>query len=269
MRITGKTKIMFILADAVDHIVGSDVLNRAFEKSGLDIAVAPLSVAPPDLEQTLDTIRRLANVIGFGVTIPHKIEILRHVDELTEAARAIGAVNFVRREADGKLIGHNVDGDGLVAGLGTHGFKIEGARILQIGAGGVGRAIAYALAQAGAASITLVNRNVEKARDLAATIRATSPRTMMSVHASEEDLPNAAYDLIVNATSLGMHVGDPLPVSLHRITSETTVAEVIMKPSVTPLLEEADRLGARVVPGMAMMQPQPQLVARFLGFSAA
>jgi shikimate dehydrogenase len=269
MRITGKTKIMFILADAVDHIVGSDVLNRAFEENGLDIAVSPLSVAPPDLEQTVATIRRLANVIGFGVTIPHKIEILCHVDDLTEAARAIGAVNFVRREGDGRLVGHNVDGEGFVAGLGIHDVTIEGANILQIGAGGVGRAIAYALAQAGAASITLVNRKVEKADDLAATIRATSPRTMMSVHASEEDLPDAAYDLIVNTTSLGMHAGDPLPVSLRRITSETTVAEVIMKPSMTPLLADAERLGVRMVPGMAMMQPQAHLVAHFLGMSAA
>jgi len=269
MRITGKTKIMFILADAVDHIVGSDVLNRAFETEGYDIAVSPLSVAPADLEQTVAAIRRFANVIGFGVTIPHKIEILRHVDALTEAAQAIGAVNFVRQDADGRLVGHNVDGEGFVAGLINHGVAIKGAKVVQIGAGGVGRAIAYALAQAGAASIALVNRDVAKADDLAATVRANSPDTMISVHASQDDVPDGAYDLIINATSLGMHAGDPFPLSRDFISSGTTVAEVIMKPAITPLLEEAGRLGARAIPGLSMMQPQPHLVARFLELSTA
>ena len=268
MRITGKTRIMFILADAVDHIVGSDVLNQSFEEQDLDIAVSPLSIAPDDLEQSVATISRFANVIGFGVTIPHKIAIIRHLDGLTDAARAIGAVNFVRRDADGRLVGHNIDGEGFVAGLASHGVQVEGARILQIGAGGVGRAIAYSLAQAGAASIALVNRSTEKAKDLAATIRAKMPDAVISVHACEADLSDEAFDLIVNATSLGMHADDPMPASLHHVRAGATVAEVIMKPAITPLLKEADRSGARVIPGLAMMQPQPALVARFLGLAA-
>ena len=150
MRITGKTRIMFILADAVDHIVGSDVLNRAFDDMKLDVAVSPLSIGSDDLAATLDLIRRIGNVAGFGVTIPHKIAAVGLVDELTDAARDIGAVNFVRRNQNGSLTGHNIDGEGFIAGLAAHGVETRDARILQIGAGGVGRAIAFALAGEGA-----------------------------------------------------------------------------------------------------------------------
>jgi shikimate dehydrogenase len=267
MRITGKTRIMFIVADAVDHIVGSDVLNRAFDDMKLDVAVSPLSIGSDDLAATLDLIRRIGNVAGFGVTIPHKIAAVGLVDELTDAARDIGAVNFVRRNGDGSLTGHNIDGEGFIAGLAAHGVETRGARILQIGAGGVGRAIAFALAGGGAGAIHLVNRNAAKGEELVAAIQARLPRARISSYASERDLPDGAFDLVVNATSLGMHEGDPLPVSLARAAPSSVVAEVIMKPASTPLLVEAERLGCRTVPGIAMMQPQPLLVARFLGLA--
>lgn len=265
MRITGKTRIMFILADAVDHIVGSDVLNRAFGELKLDVAVSPLSVKSDDLAQMLDMIRRIGNVAGFGVTIPHKIAAVELVDEVIDAARDIGAVNFVRREADGKLVGHNIDGEGFLAGLAGHQVEVRGKSVLQVGAGGVGRAIAFALAGAGARPIHLVNRDRERAVRLADAIRARVPEAALQVHANQDDLPDHAFDLVVNATSLGMHDGDPMPVSGFRLRPSATVAEVIMTPAVTPFLAEAGRIGCRTVPGMAMMQPQPKLVARFLG----
>ena len=268
MRITGKTRIMFILADSVCHIVGSDVLNTAFEKLELDIAVSPLSVGAADLADMFAMIRRLKNVAGFGVTIPHKIVATDLVDELTDAARDIGAVNFVRRNEDGSLTGHNVDGEGFLAGLTAHGVAVSGASILQIGAGGVGRAIAFALAGAGAGQIHLVNRDMAKAEELVHAIRARGMPVEIHVHASEDALPRETFDLVINATALGMHEGDALPLSPARLVASTTVAEVIMAPVKTPLLAEAEALGCRTVPGISMMQPQPLLVARFLGLVA-
>ncbi len=267
MKITGKTRIMFILADAVDHIVGSDVLNRAFVELKLDVAVSPLSIKPGDLVGMLDMIRRIDNVVGFGVTIPHKIAAVELVDELTDAARDIGAVNFVRRDADGRLIGHNIDGEGFLAGLAEHQVEVRGKSVLQAGAGGVGRAIAFALAGAGAGPIHLLNRNTERARQLADAIRERNPRAAIHVHADEADLPDKAFDLVVNATSLGMHEGDAMPVSSSLLRSSSTVAEVIMTPAITPMLAAAGKMGCRMVPGLAMMQPQPLLVSRFLGLA--
>ncbi|MBP0440731.1 shikimate dehydrogenase family protein [Tianweitania sediminis] len=267
MRITGKTRIMFILADAVDHIVGSHVLNEAFAAMELDVAVSPLSVAPEDLPRSLEMIRSLRNVAGFGVTIPHKMSVVPLVNHLTDAARAIGAVNFVRREADGSLTGHNIDGEGFLAGLAVHGVTPVGARVLQAGAGGVGRAIAFALADAGVASIHLLNRDETKARDLVEAVARQAPQIEIAAVADRDALQNTRFDLIINATSVGMHADDPLPLPPTWIGSGSVVAEVIMKPAITSLLHEAERRGARVVPGLAMMQPQPRLVARFLGLT--
>lgn len=265
MRITGRTRIMFILAHAVDHIVGSDVLNTAFARDGLDIAVSPLAVAPDDLEATVSMIRRLGNVAGFGVTIPHKTIVARHLDAVTQEAEAIGAVNFVRRDADGRLTGHNVDGEGFIAGLRENGLEPEGLSVLQVGAGGVGKAIAHALAGKRAASIDLVNRDLARAENLGRIVAERFPGISIRTFTDMSAIPDRAFDLVVNATALGMHEGDPLPVSERFIAQGTTVAEVVMRPAVTPLLEVAAARGCRTISGTAMMEPQPALVARFLG----
>jgi hypothetical protein len=121
-QITGKTKIMFILGDPVAHIRGTALFNEHFLRSGLDAASSPLQVAPADLGTIVGAIRKMRNVAGFGVTLPHKIEVLRHLDATTERAAQVGAVNFVRRSADGQLTGDNVDGIGFAAGLARNGI---------------------------------------------------------------------------------------------------------------------------------------------------
>lgn len=267
MRITGRTLIMFILADTVDHIVGSDVLNRAFEQDGLDVAVSPLSVAPDELERGVEAIRRFANVVGFGVTIPHKTVIARFLDAITPQAEAIGAVNFVRRDADGRLTGHNIDGEGFIEGLRRNDVRAEGLRVLQVGAGGVGKAIAHALAGEGVASIEIVNRDLARAEQLALALKQYHPHTSVRVRADPSALDGGSYDLIVNATALGMKEGDALPLPEHMLIPPVLVAEVVMQPKVTPLLAIAAANGCRTIPGRAMMEPQPALVARFLGLA--
>lgn len=267
MRITGRTRIMFILAHAVDHIVGSDVLNKAFEADSLDIAVSPLSVAPEDLPAMIAMIRKLDNVVGFGVTIPHKTVVARHLDAVTSQAEAIGAVNFVRRDADGRLTGHNIDGEGFIAGLRRHDVEPQGMRVLQVGAGGVGKAIAHALASEGVRSIDLVNRDHARAEQLAQAVGNRFPNVLITTWADMSDMPDRAFDLTVNATALGMRKNDPLPVPASFVNQGTAVAEVVMRPPVTPLLELAAAKGCRTIPGAAMMEPQPALVARFLGFA--
>jgi len=264
MRITGQTRIMFILADAVEHIVGTDVLNKALGGHGLDVAVSPLSIASQDLEMAVQVIRRLKNVVGFGVTIPHKTEIARYLDEVTPEARAIGAVNFVRRLPDGRLLGHNVDGAGFAAGLHAHGIEAKGKRILQAGAGGVGKAIAHAVAAEGCTSITLVNRDLQKAARLGEEVSSRFPGVQVTALADFGSLEAGQFDIIVNATALGMKESDPLPVPEELIVPEAVVAEVVMHPPITKLLEAAAAKGCKTIPGKAMMEPQPAHVAKFL-----
>jgi hypothetical protein len=128
MEITGTSKIMFVLADPVDHVRASAVLNAYFAEIGEDLATSPLAVRPRDLGTVVDAIRCMGNVVGFGVTIPHKVAIMPLLNEVTNRARMIGAVNFVRRSRDGWLVGDNLDAPGFLAGLDAHGCSVEGKR---------------------------------------------------------------------------------------------------------------------------------------------
>lgn len=264
MKITGKTRIMFILADPVAHVIGSDVLNRSFAARGLDVAVSPLHVPPSTLAATVAAIRQMQNVVGFGCTIPHKAAVLALLDELTPEARAVGAVNFVRRMPDGRLTGHNVDGAGFMAGLHQHGIDVAGARVLMVGAGGVGKAIAFSLAWGGAAALVIANRDPAKAEALAAAVAASAPDCRcLGVALAQMPAPES-FDLVINATSSGMKETDPLPFDPDRLSANTSLAEVIMQPSQTRLMQQAALRGCKTVPGLAMMEPQAELVAAFL-----
>jgi shikimate dehydrogenase len=253
MEISGKTKIMFILADPVAHIRGSVVLTRALRALGHDIAISPLHVKPADLEATVRAIRWFHNVVGFGITIPHKIAICPFIDELLPQAKLVGSVNFVRRDADGRLTGDNIDGAGFIDGARESGIDFEGKRVLQIGAGGAGRSIAFSIAAAGATALGISNRTEPKARDLAQAVRAAYPGC--DAFAAPADA--AGYHAVVNTTSLGMKPGDPLPITdPSHLTPDMTVSEIIMSPERTPLLLEAQRRGCRISFGKSMLEHQ-------------
>ena len=260
MEITGKTKIMFVLADPIDHVRASTVMNAYFASIGDDLAVSPIHVLSRDLGDVVASIRLMRNVFGFGVTIPHKTCVIEHLDEITPTARLIGAVNFVKRTAEGRLVGDNLDARGFITGLAQHDVAVRDRKVLQVGAGGAGRATAFGLAEAGAREITIMNRNEEKARALAAAVATHYPATKVSAgHADAR-----AFDLIVNATSLGMKPDDPLPLDIEGVGSGATVSDIIVNPAVTRLLARAAAQGARAIGGKPMLDAQMALVARFV-----
>ena len=237
------------------------LFNDYFASKGHNFCAAALHVLPDDLAHALDTVRRTDNICGLCVTIPHKIAAVSLVDRLTEAARQIGSVNFVRRERDGTLTGHNIDGQGFMRGLAASGVSVRGANVVQVGVGGVGRSIAYSLAAAGVAKLTLVNRDFTKAVQLASELAG-----MTNVVATKSDeAPDLGQTtLLVNATSIGM-VGNPgLPLSLKSLTAACAVADVVLKPEDTELLASARNLGCMIMPGTAMLRPQIELCEEFI-----
>lgn len=258
--ITGKTAILLMLADPVSHIRGTALINAQLQALGLDARIFPLHILPADLEGTLQAVRKMGNVAGLGITIPHKVAAWGLVDALTPEARRMGATNFIRRNADGTLTGTNTDGAGFLAGLRANGFDPAGKRVLLSGTGGVGRAIAFALADAGAATLHLLNRDLAKAAALVEELKAASPGCKVALAG-----PGAVAraDLLVNGTSLGMKPDDALPLDLTGLTAQTTVAEVVVQPAMTRLLTAAATLGCPVIPGAEMLKPQPSLVAAF------
>lgn len=260
MKITGKTRIMFILADPVDHVMGTHVLNQRFATEGYDIAVSALQVAPDDLACVINGLRRCRNLIGFGVTIPHKINVMALLDRCTTRATFVGAVNFVRRDEVGTLTGDNLDGAGFVDGLAVSQIALRGQRVLQIGAGGAGRAVAFAIAEAGAAQLCIHNRTQTKAIELAAAVAAASSGCVTYAGGADP----RGFDVVVNTTSAGMHEGDPLPVDTAGLSADTAVVEVIMQPEMTPLLTAAQARGCRIGLGRYMLEEQFKLVKQFL-----
>ena len=194
------------------------------------------------------------------VTIPHKIAVVPMLDGLTERARQVGSVNFVRRDADGSLLGDNIDGQGFVNGLVHGGIELCGRRVLQLGAGGAGRAVAFAIQAAGASELIIFNRNREKAAALVAELAATGSNC--SVRAGPADV--SEVDVIVNTTSQGMHPSDAPLFDYGDLRASHAVADIVMSPEMTPLLEAAKERGCKRGLGRYMLQEQYPLVRALL-----
>ena len=259
-QITGTTKLFAILADPIHHVKTPQGINALFVREALDAVMVPLHVAPADLAATVAALRQVRNLDGFVVTVPHKTAMLALCDEATPAATRIGAVNVVRRTADGRLRGGMLDGDGFVEGLRSRGIDVAGRRIYVAGAGGAASAIVFALAEAGAAHITVANRTAEKARQLIDRLAPSVPSVSMAVGGADP----GGHDIVVNATSLGLHPGDALPLDVEALQPEQTVAEIVMQPAETPLLAAARQRGCRLHFGAPMLESQLALMARFM-----
>ncbi len=258
--ITGNTRLYAILADPVAQVRTPQALNEHFASIGEDAVLVPVHVAPDGLQAVLGGLRRMMNLAGFVVTVPHKITMAELCDELGPAARAIGSVNTVRRTPDGRLVGEMFDGTGFVGGLRRQGHDPAGQRVLLLGAGGAASAIAFALADAGARQVAVANRTRQRAETVVAHVHRALPQADIAVG----DADPRGYDMVVNATSLGMRPDDPLPLDVARLDPQTLVAEIIMKPELTRLLEAARQRGCRIHYGRHMLDCQVDLMARFM-----
>jgi len=260
MTITGRTRMYALIGDPIGHAKTPELYNRKFAERGLDVVVVPVHVPPGGVADVATLARNWRNLVGIGVTIPHKEAMTAYVDELTEPARLCGATNVVRRDEDGTLIGTQMDGPGFVWSLRDNGIDVTDNRVLLVGAGGTAKALAFELAAARVASLVVTNRTMSKAEELAAKLRAAHPHRVVVA----EEAPSGPFDLIVNATSVGMRDSDPLPVDAALLTPETTVADVIMSPPETALLRIARERGCVTHSGVRMLEAQFAATVDFL-----
>jgi shikimate dehydrogenase len=201
------------------------------------------------------------NFGGMIATVPHKTAMVDLCDDITPAARMVGAVNIVRRNSDSSLSGDILDGQGFVGGLRQHGIEPRDLRVLLSGAGGAAKAIAFALADAGVARLDLYNRTLAKAQDIITRLQVVYPTVAMAAVGASP----VGYDLVINATSLGMRPDDALPLDVSELSAAQTVAEIIMTPAMTPLLAAAKEKGCRIQYGLPMLECQIELMADFMG----
>lgn len=250
MRIDGETRVVGVFGDPIKHSASPAMHNAAFEKLRLNWRYLPFHVLPDKLEAALHGVRDMG-LVGVNLTVPHKIFALALVDEVDPVARQLGAVNTVH-VVDGRLVGHNTDGYGLVKALReAFGLRLKGKRVTIIGAGGAGRAATVQCAMEGVAELCLFNRTTSKAEELARELHNDFGSVQVTV-----GLPASRCDLLINATSVGLRAGDPSPIARTVLAKHTFVLDMIYRPVDTKLLRDAKRAGCRVTDGLGMLLHQ-------------
>jgi shikimate dehydrogenase len=228
--------------------------EAAFQELGLNWRYLTIEVYPENLANAIGGMRAF-NMQGINLTIPHKVEVLKYLDEVAEDAQLMGAVNTVRREGD-KLIGENTDGKGFLRSL-REDVQVDpaGKRVVVLGAGGAARAITVELALAGAAHLTVVNRSTERGQTLVSLLNEKTPVTAEFVQWDDVYTLPADTDVLVNATSIGLYpdVTAKPDLDYDTITASMIVCDVIPNPPHTPFLKEAEARSARTLDGLGML----------------
>ena len=260
--INGDTKIIAHIGYPTTTFKSSMIYNPWFDKRAINAAVVPLGVKSENFGLAFQEICRFTNVMGALITMPHKVSVIGYLDEVSTAVKVAGSCNAVRWAEDGRLIGDMFDGEGFVRGAARNGCAIDGRRVLVVGSGGVGSAIAASAAAAGASQIALYDVSSESMELLAERLRRNYPHLTVSLGSNDP----AGFDVVVNATPLGTHVGDPMPLDTSRLSPTSFVGEVVMKHETTAFLAAAQARGCRTQVGVDMLFEQIPAYLEFFGF---
>lgn len=255
---SGATRVLFIVGDPIAQVKSPYGVTEALRERGADVIVVPAHVKRADIDAFFALAQRMPNVDGIIVTVPHKFDAARLCGHVSPRAKSIGAANVVRRAADGLWEGDMCDGEGYVAGLRKAGCEPRGRKALLVGAGGAGSAIAHALVDAGVSALALHEADAARRDALAAKLRAYGP-VVPTVGSTDP----SGYDLVINATPMGMKPTDPLPVQADKLSPQTFVGCVVTVPAVPPLIEAARAKGCGTMTGAGMFEAVLERMVRF------
>lgn len=253
MSVTAKTIQLGIIGDPVDHSFSPKMHNFIAGRMGMDYVYSAFHVSPDDVGDAIKGIRALG-IRGINVTAPHKVAVMQYLDEVSEQAKILGSVNTIVNR-DGRLIGYNTDSEGFYLALSNAGIKIEGAKLLVMGAGGVVKPTLTRIIQAKPESITIVNRTKSKAESLAGALYEATGFMVKT------EIDKLDFDIVLNTTSAGMAPQlDALPIdsidgfdSLDFIHSGMAAVDMIYNPSETLFLKQARENGAKTLNGLDML----------------
>lgn len=260
--ITGHTRLIAHIGFPTESFKAPMIYNPWFDARGIDAVVVPMGCRPGEFEAFLPPLFRLSNILGALITMPHKVAAVALADRVSVTARIAGSANALRLGQDGGIEADMFDGEGFVRGVRAKGVTLPGGSALVVGSGGVGSAIAASLARAGVARLALFDPAGAAADALAGRIADAYPGIALSTGSNDP----AGFDLVVNASPLGMNPDDPLPMDPTRIAPETFVGEVVMKTEITPLLAAARERGCRYQIGTDMLFEQIPAYLEFFGF---
>lgn len=257
--LSGATCLYPILGDPILFVQSPKQLTVEFEARQHNGICVPMQVPDGDLQKVIRALDVVPNVRGLLITMPHKSAMFAQCKSTSETARLLGVVSIARRNPDGSWHGDMLDGLSFVAAQRAQGVKLEGARVLQVGVGGAGSAIAIALLDAGVRELVLHDANGERLEELC--------RRLSSVgrgHIVQGPADPTGCDIVVNATPMGMSPDDPLPVPTQLLTSSMFVGDVVAGHGVTPLLKAARAAGCRTADGVQMVEAGMKLMPDFL-----
>lgn len=258
--VDGATRLYGIIGDPIEQVKSPEVFTARFRAAGINAILLPVHLKPDTFDDAMRGLKSVANLDGIVITVPYKSRVLPFVDRLHPTGERVGAINAMRREKDGRWSGDMFDGKGCVAGMRKTGVDPRGLNVVLLGAGGAGSAIADAIAEVGAKSLTIFDQDEGKAQRLVAQVaRAHSGcATTFGLPATD------GKQVLINATPIGMAPSDGLPASDLQFTKDLFVVDIITN-DMTPLLSAAQKAGCRTMGGRSMIEGQAAEIARFFG----
>jgi shikimate dehydrogenase len=263
--ISGTTKLIAHLGHPTESFKAPMIYNPHFARAGIDAAVVPMGCKAEDFPAFLPLVFKLSNIHGALITMPHKVTAVALLGEASATVRVAGSCNAVRLGPGGTLDGDMFDGEGFVRGVLRKGRRLAGARVLVVGCGGVGSAIAASLAKAAVGALHLYDPHAPTMHALAGRLRKHYPALYVATGCNDPD----GLDVVVNATPLGMKDGDPLPMDVSRIAPSAFVGEVVMRSEITPFLSQARARGCQYSVGTDMLFEMIPAYLEFFGFPSA
>lgn len=259
MALTGKTRVHALIGAPIAQVLAPGWLTERMAKAGYDGVLVPLHIEKDNLDTALPVLKAMPNLDSILITLPHKFGAVAHCDRLSDRARVLGAVNAMRREADGGWFGDNFDGAGLTAGILKTGKTIAGKSIFMVGAGGAGSSIAVSMLEEGARHLTFHDINAAHQQVLLEKLQAAYPGRVSVA----SDVPKDC-DIVVNATSAGLTESDPVPVDPAQLAPSMIAADVITDPVPTRFLAAAQKIGCFTRDGTHMLDGQIGLLFNFI-----
>ena len=241
-----------VIGDPIDHSLSPNIHNAAFRHLKLDHTYIAYKIPAGELSAGIDALKAI-KIAGFNVTIPHKIEMMKFLDEMDTTCKVIGAVNTVLNE-DGKLKGYNTDMIGFLDPIKKKNLIIKDSQVLLLGAGGAARAIVTAMVKEKAGKITIVNRTLENANKLAGFAKKIGGN-VDTVSIQEANKLITDYKFIINSTSIGMR-NEPSPISTENISKNSIVYDLVYQPINTDLIKKSKENGATIIYGYQMLLSQ-------------
>jgi shikimate dehydrogenase len=260
INLNGRTRLYPLLGDPIIYARSPDWLSKHMAKRGMNMISLPMEVPDGKLAVVMAGLAATGNVDGLSLTMPHKITGYELCATVSETSRLLGVISAIRRNKDGSWHGHTTDGDAFVKAQIDNGAAIEGKRVLVLGAGGAGSAIVISMLEAGAAEVVVNDMDSARSERIVGLLRGQHGNR---VKVGSND--PSGFDVVSNATPMGMADGDPLPLDPARLTSTMFVGDVVAGHGETPLMKAARAAGCRTADGDAMVVAVLDVMCDFVG----